>query len=214
MSNPKFYDRATDTGQTGEDGKAVYRLATYFLYQVDANNTVDREARQEDFDRFPVEYGVYDRTRQPDADGFPLAAWPGINAADRQGLADRGIFTVEKLAATDMARAPSDLREAQEKAKAFLAKTSSDGPKLAARIAELEDENAGLLDQIADMKSAIDDLKSDAQAPKLAAQVEKLKGEAEALQGEKSKLADEIAGLRTANETLTKDLAAAKKPAR
>lgn len=167
MSNPKFYDRAIDTGEVGEDKKPVYRLATYFLFQVDANNTVDREARDDDKDRFPAEFAVYERTRQPEADGFPLAAWTGVDAAQRQGLADRGIYTVEKLAETNMAKAPAEMHDAQTRAKAFLEQTSQDGPKLAARIAELEEENAGLKDQVADMKSAIEDLKAEAaKAPK------------------------------------------------
>ena len=60
---PKFYDRAMDTGTAGEDGKPVYRMATYMLLQVDANNTVDREIRDEDKDRFPVEYALYERSQ-------------------------------------------------------------------------------------------------------------------------------------------------------
>jgi len=150
----RFFDKAMQDG-TGRDGLPTYSMVPYFEAYRSASIHVIRPARGTDKVSHPKEWKAYLAAREPDHDGFPLAAWPQINDAERQGLAERGIHTLETLIDTDMTGAPKEFQEAQEHAKEFMANMRSDAPKLAARIDELETENGALKDQIEDLKKAV-----------------------------------------------------------
>lgn len=156
----RFFDKATPSGK-GKDGLQSYEMRPYFEAYKSASTRIVRPARSGDKVAHPNEWKAYLAAREPDHDGFPLAAWPQINEAERLGLNERGIHTLEKLVETDMDAAPIELREAQDKARDFLSQTNAEAPQLAGRIADLEQEKAGLIEQGNDQRAEIDRLKEE-----------------------------------------------------
>jgi hypothetical protein len=146
----RFYDKAIETGR-GADGLPVFGLATFVSIDRDAVTKINRKARPEDIQRFAVEYAAYKAGAAEVQDGFPLEAFPGVNPAERETLIARGIRTVERLADVSMDGAPTDMRDAQDRAKKFLVITRADAPKMAAKITALEGEKAALVEQVREL---------------------------------------------------------------
>jgi septal ring factor EnvC (AmiA/AmiB activator) len=62
---------------------------------------LERVADEQDIENFPGPYKLYVNTKQTKktTTGYPLAMWPAIDAAEFEMCAQRGIATVEQLAA-------------------------------------------------------------------------------------------------------------------
>ncbi|WP_185982659.1 hypothetical protein [Aureimonas mangrovi] len=156
----RFFDKAVQRGK-GEDGLPIYTMVPYFEAYKSAVTRVVRPARGGDKVAHPNEWKDYLASREPDHEGFPLAAWPQIDEADRKGLAERGIHTLEKLIETDMSSAPSELRDAQSRARDFIERTHDDAPRLAAHIAELEASEKALLEDNNELRADVARLTSE-----------------------------------------------------
>ncbi|KAA0971080.1 hypothetical protein FPY71_11585 [Aureimonas fodinaquatilis] len=160
----RFYDKA-EPAETGGDGLATYRLETYFEAYRDITTRIVRRARPADIAAYPAQYAAYQAARVDADDGFPLVAWPGADEAVRLGLAERGIYTVERLAQADLAAAPVEYRDAQLKAAKFIDDIRMDAPRLAAEIAQLKSELTARDEDIAELRSEIARLKKPAKKP-------------------------------------------------
>jgi hypothetical protein len=86
---------------TGPDGLPLFRTVLKVRKVVPPYTEVSPVATQQDIDDFPAQYNAFQKERAgrtPDVEGYPLALWPVIGAADFQNCAARGIVTVEQLA--------------------------------------------------------------------------------------------------------------------
>lgn len=149
----RFFDKAEPSG-LGPDGLATYRLETYFECYRDIATRIVRRARPADIAAYPSQYEAYNQARTTADDGFPLCAWPSVDEAVRLGLAERGIRTVERLAAADLGSAPVEYREAKERAEAFLQTLREEGPQRAAEVQRLRGEIAELTAENGELRAA------------------------------------------------------------
>ncbi|SHI51574.1 hypothetical protein SAMN02745911_0393 [Aureimonas altamirensis DSM 21988] len=150
----RFFDKAEPSG-LGPDGLATYRLETYFECYRDFATRIVRRARPADIAAYPAQYAAYTQARTAADEGFPLCAWPAADEAVQLGLAERGIRTVERLAAADLASAPIEYREAKERAEAFLQTLREEGPQRAAEVQRLRAEVAALAAENAELRAAL-----------------------------------------------------------
>ncbi|WP_285293915.1 hypothetical protein [Aureimonas altamirensis] len=150
----RFFDKAEPSG-LGPDGLATYRLETYFECYRDFATRIVRRARPADIAAYPSQYAAYTMARTAADEGFPLCAWPAADEAVQLGLAERGIRTVERLAAADLGSAPVEFREAKERAEAFLQTLREEGPQRAAEVQKLRTEIAALAAENAELRAAL-----------------------------------------------------------
>lgn len=96
----RFYYAPVSAGED-ENGVPVYDDAVFVTINVDATNTVERKARDTDFERFPDQYEYFKKSTaayEPIEGQVPLEMWSMCTPADVANLKARNIRTVEQLA--------------------------------------------------------------------------------------------------------------------
>ena len=98
-----FYDKAVKTEQTSASGLPIFKNVTYVEIRLKDNNTevFNQPATVEKIKRFPQEYALYQAAKKQTAAGTPLNQFAFLSAAEIAMCHNRGIFTVEALAALD-----------------------------------------------------------------------------------------------------------------
>ncbi len=99
----RFYDKAVKTEQTTANGLPIFKNVTYVEIRLKDNNTeiFNQPASAEKIKRFPKEYALYQAAKKQIEDGTPLNQFAFLTAAEIATCGNRGIFTVEALAALD-----------------------------------------------------------------------------------------------------------------
>jgi septal ring factor EnvC (AmiA/AmiB activator) len=143
----KFTDGWEQDG-VGKDGLPIYRPALRITLSKPPYLQIEREATDDDRETFAEQYRLYEKTHaaKVEVSGYPLAMWPAISAAEFQMCAQRGIATVEQLAALAGKKgvdAPAQITEIAQRAKRMVELQKETG-RHEARIHELEAEVAAL----------------------------------------------------------------------
>lgn len=155
----RFYYAPVSSGED-ENGVPVYTDAVFVTINVDATNTVERKARDTDFERFPDQYEYFKKSTAeyvPIEGQVPLEMWPMCSPADVANLKVRNIRTVEQLAkvSTDMLnRMPPAVAALVNSAKNYLAMAGSVNKKseFADKIIE---ENKSLKEEVGILKAEL-----------------------------------------------------------
>lgn len=122
----KFFKHPVMMGKKSElAGHPVFEDRDYVSIVIpgDANNVIEREATQNDKDRFFKQWDKYQRNQEQTVDGWKLEAWPSLTPARVAELHAMNFQTVEQVA-----DAPDNLMqkimgglELRDRAKAALA---------------------------------------------------------------------------------------------
>ncbi len=99
----RFYDKAVKTDKTTANGLPIFKNVTYVEIRLKDNNTevFNQPASAEKIKRFAKEYEIYKAAKKQVEDGTPLNQFAFLTAAEIATCGNRGIFTVEALAALD-----------------------------------------------------------------------------------------------------------------
>ena len=148
-----------------EAGRPVHQDAEFVKIMIpgDKNTLIEREAIEQDRDKFPLEYARFKNglKEEMQAVGTPLKAWPAMSRALVKDLAHFNVHTVEQLASmSDTAIQAFGMggREWTSKAKAFLAtaENSAAAEKYAAENEDLKRQIADLQSQFASLSARVD----------------------------------------------------------
>jgi hypothetical protein len=106
----------------GEDGLPLYRETLTIWTGRPPLTWIPRLAEEDDFVNFEDEYKQFQKTQEARkyVDGYPLALWPVVGAADLENCAARDIFTVQQLAALKGDKMPPAIRELAERARQMI----------------------------------------------------------------------------------------------
>lgn len=165
----RFYYAPVEAG-TDQNGVPVYEDAVHVIINVDATNTVDRKARESDFERFPDQYDYLKKSSvgyEPIEGQVPLEMWPMCKPADIANLKARGIRSVEDLAAVKpdlLKKMPPSVASLVESAKNYMTMAGSVNKKseLADRLIE---ENKALREEVGLLKSEVAMLRKEKAEP-------------------------------------------------
>lgn len=99
----RFYDKAVKTDKTTANGLPIFKNVTYIEIRLKDNSTevFNQPASAEKIKRFPKEYEIYQAAKKQTENGTPLNQFAFLTAAEIATCSNRGIFTVEALAALD-----------------------------------------------------------------------------------------------------------------
>lgn len=158
--NVRFFSKVREAGK-GEDGLPIYQNVEMVEVARSPNSKIVIAATDEHRRAYRNAYETFVATRDPDVDGFPLAAFPGIDETAREACKARGILTVEALVETDTAKAPVEIQDAAERAARFLEAIRSDAPQLAATIEDQKAEIERQAETIDAQKFQVEELKAD-----------------------------------------------------
>lgn len=161
----RFYYAPVKSGED-ETGVPVYYDKVFVTINVDSTNTVERPARESDFERFPEQYDYFLKTSvgyEPIEGKVPLEMWPMCGPADVANLKARGIRTVEDLAA-----ASSDLVKRMPPSVAALVGSAKNYMAIAGKVNKnsefadkLIEENKSLKEEIGILKAEVAALRKD-----------------------------------------------------
>lgn len=160
--NVKFYNAPEEqTFESEKQGRPIFKDVLYIrkIMPGDALNIVDRPAREEDKQEFPLHWARFrDSHTDPESIGTPLSSWPRLTPSQVAELKAMKFMNVEAIAnASDASiqsvgmiagASPFTLREAAQR---FL-KVAKDDSALKA----MEDETKSLKEQIAEMRALIE----------------------------------------------------------
>jgi hypothetical protein len=133
----------------GEDGLPLYRERLMIACGRPPQTWIERAADDDDLVNFEDEYKSFQKheAARKHADGYPLALWPVVGAADLENCAARDIFTVQQLAALKGEQVPPPIRELAERARAMIKLQQQTG-KYEAIIGGLTAERDQLAEQL------------------------------------------------------------------
>jgi hypothetical protein len=146
-------------------GRPIHQDAEFIKIMIpgDKNTIHEREATDQDRDRFPLEYARFKNgmNEEMQAVGTPLKAWPAMSRSLVKDFAHFNVHTVEQLSNmsdTAMQAFGMGAREYATKAKAFLALAadSAAGEKYAVENEELKQQIANLQSQFAELSAKVD----------------------------------------------------------
>lgn len=161
----RFYYSPVKTGQD-ENGVPVYSDVVFVQITMDPTNTVDRKAKESDFERFPDQYNYFLKSTaayEPIEGKVPLEMWPMATPADVANLKARNIRTVEDLAAASgdlIKRMPPSVVTLVQSARNYLSMAGSVN-KDSKQADKLINENAMLREEVALLKAEIASLKKE-----------------------------------------------------
>jgi len=161
----KFYYAPAKSGED-ESGIPVYTDAVFVQITMDPTNTVDRKARDSDFERFPEQYEYFLKANakyEPIENQVPLEMWAMCTPADVANLRARNIRTVEALAAVSadmIKKMPPSVSSLVESAKNYLSMAGSVN-KNSEKADRLIQENANLREEVGVLKAQIAALKKE-----------------------------------------------------
>jgi hypothetical protein len=146
-------------------GRPIHQDAEFVKIMIpgDAKTMHEREATDQDRDRFPLEYARFKNGMKEEmqAVGTPLKAWPAMSRSLVKDFAHFNVHTVEQLAGmsdTAMQAFGMGAREYSTKAKAFLAlaENSAAAEKYAVENEALKQQIADLTRQFAELSAKVD----------------------------------------------------------
>lgn len=153
----KFYDGFVQDG-IGKDGMPIYKAAPMIVMSKPPYlQTEPAPATEADFENFPAPYKLYTNTKatKKTATGYPLAMWVGIDVAEFEMCAARGITTVEQLAALGKkGDQPPQIVELVNRAKRMIELQKNIG-QFEAVIRDLEGKVAALTGTLEEAKATI-----------------------------------------------------------
>lgn len=161
----RFYYAPEISGED-ENGVPVYSDVVFVIINVDATNTVERKARDADYERFPEQYEYFKKSTadyEPIEGQVPLEMWPMCKPSDVANLKARGVRTVEQLskAGPDLIkRMPPAVAALVESAKNYLAMAGSVN-KGSERADALISENAALKEEVALLRAEVRSLRKE-----------------------------------------------------
>lgn len=126
-----------------DQGIPVYEDRIFVKITRDSTHTVNREAEDEDYERFPGELKFFEKATakyEPIKDCLPLEFWPVASPADVMNLKGHGIRSVQELAKKDPAKMPAAFADLSAFAKNYM-KFAGDVAKITTRLSELTEEN-------------------------------------------------------------------------
>lgn len=161
----RFYYAPELSGED-ENGVPVYSDVVFVTINVDATNTVERKARETDFERFPEQYDYFMKSTaayEPIENQVPLEMWPMCRPSDVANLKVRGIRSVEQLAKASpdlVKRMPPAVAALITSAKNYLSMAGSVN-KASERADALINENATLKEEVGILRAEIKALRKE-----------------------------------------------------
>ena len=161
----RFYYAPVKAGDD-EHGIPVYNDVVFVTINVDATNTVERKARDTDYERFPDQYAYFLKSTaayEPIQNQVPLEMWAMCSPADVANLKARGIRTVEDLAAVKnelRSRMPPSVAALVTSAQNYLSMAGSVN-KDSKRADTLISENANLREEVELLRAEIKALRKE-----------------------------------------------------
>lgn len=158
----EFFKRPVHmTFKSEKEGRPIYEDRDFIRITTPGDRTsiIEREARNEDKERFRHKYEKYLSGQDVSTEGTPLEHWPQLTRSQVEELKHLKCFTVEQLAATSDAqcsRLGPGFLGLRTKASAFLeaAKDTAVAQKYAAENEALRQEMADLKAQFAQLAEA------------------------------------------------------------
>lgn len=161
----RFYYAPVKSG-TDEHGVPVYTDKVFVIITVDSTNTVERPARDSDYERFPDQYAYFLKTSvayEPIENQVPLEMWAMCGPSDVQNLKARGVRTVEQLAKVSnelRSRMPPAVAALVTSAQNYLAMAGSVN-KDSKRADDLINENAALKEEVGILRAELKALRKE-----------------------------------------------------
>lgn len=150
MNNPldrqlavKFYKKSVYQKFLSEkENKQIYKDVDYISIRVPGDNYSDlhRPVKEEDKERFDVQWNNYQKRQENVANGTPIDMLPGISPAEADNYRAKGFETIEQLAGmndTKISKFGFNARSLVKKAQKFL-KGDKLSDELQAEVAELK----------------------------------------------------------------------------
>ena len=98
----RFYDRAVKTEAVDENGLPVYEKVLYCEIRIKDNRDIyDQPATEDKIRLYPNEYDFYLKNKENKKEGTPIELFAFLDRAQVDNLKERGIYTVEELAAME-----------------------------------------------------------------------------------------------------------------
>lgn len=154
----RFYDKAVKTEELTPNGLPIFKNVTYVEIHLKDNSTevFNQPASEEKIKRFPREYAIYKMAKEKVKDGTPLNQFAFLTAAEVATCYNRGVMTVEELAALPKEKTIDlGLVNEAEAAKKFVARAAGNQ-----NIAELSEKEKEYLQQIEQLKAQIEKLQA------------------------------------------------------
>ena len=156
----RFYDKAVKTEEKTAGGLPVFKNVTYVEIRLKDNSTevFNQPATPEKIKRFPREYALYCQSKAKIENGTPINQFAFLTAAEVATCQNRGIWTIEALAALAPQKALDlGLSDEVEKARLFslAAKAQYDATTFAVKEKEYQSRISALQDEIAALKTNI-----------------------------------------------------------
>lgn len=156
----QFYYSPVQVG-VDETGVANYEDRIFVKINRDATLTVNREADEEDYERFPAEYKYFQKSvakYEPLASGLPLEMWPIASPADVMNLKGHDIRTVQQLATQRIEKVPLAIGELIKYAQDYL-RIAGEAALATKAISELRTTNAELKEQLLSARGEVNTLR-------------------------------------------------------
>ena len=160
----RFYDKAVKTSKVSDNGVPIFKNVTYVEIRLKDNNTevFNQPASAEKIRRFPKEYALYQMSKEKIKDGTPLEQFAFLTAAEVATCKNRGIFTVEDLAALDNEKVQKlNLEDEHQLAKVFIKNANNNG-----KIADFVAREKEYRQQIKMLREKIENLEKQLQQKK------------------------------------------------
>jgi hypothetical protein len=155
----EFYNEAVQNNfKTGQEGRPIFddKIFIRIMIPGDRHTVVERPCKDEDKQRFPVQWARFQLQESQTADGTPLEQWPMMTPALVRTFKASNVPTVEALANVsdgNLNNLGMGAREWRERAKAYL-----DHAKDSAASSRLLAENEDMKAQLATMQANLDNL--------------------------------------------------------
>lgn len=154
----RFYDKAVKTEELTPNGLPIFKNVTYVEIHLKDNSTevFNQPASEEKIKRFPREYAIYKMAKEKVKDGTPLNQFAFLTAAEVATCYNRGVMTVEELAALPKEKTIDlGLVNEAEAAKKFMARAAGNQ-----NITEPSEKEKEYLQQIEQLKAQIKKLQA------------------------------------------------------
>lgn len=154
----RFYDKAVKTEELTPNGLPIFKNVTYVEIHLKDNSTevFNQPASEEKIKRFPREYAIYKMAKEKVKDGTPLNQFAFLTAAEVATCYNRGVMTVEELAALPKEKTIDlGLVNEAEAAKKFMARAAGNQD-----ITEPSEKEQEYLRQIEQLKAQIEKLQA------------------------------------------------------
>jgi len=152
----QFYYAPVEVGKD-EDGIANFEDRIFIKITRDVTHTVNRQADEDDFERFPDELKYFERAfakYEPLTEGLPLEMWPVASPSDVANIKGRGIRTVQQLAKTKLDGVPPHFTSLIQHAVTYI-RVAGEAAQTTEKMSALEAENKELKEQVRDLRASV-----------------------------------------------------------